>query len=43
MADKMYVAFSGSKYLVMNMEQVHKSQLPIATVIRKQDKRFVFT
>lgn len=40
---KMHVVFSGSKNLVLNIEQVSKTDLPIQTTIIKKDKKLIFT
>ena len=44
MDGKKCVVFSGSKYLIMQIEQVAKEQLPLSTVIKKQQNRsLIFT
>ena len=40
---KKHVAFSGSKNLVLHIEQVQRQDLPIATTIVKRDKKLMFT
>jgi hypothetical protein len=40
---KKHVLFSGSKNLVLHLEQVPRCNLPIATTIIKRDKKLMFT
>jgi hypothetical protein len=40
---KKFVAFSGSKNLVVHIEQVQREDLPIETTIVKKDKKLMFT
>lgn len=43
MEGKKWVLFSASRYLQMQIEQVGRDRLPMATTIKKQDKKLFFT
>lgn len=40
---KKFVLFSGSKNLILHIEQVQRLDLPISTTIVKRDKKLLFT